>query len=94
MTTHLSFAGRFLVCMPNTNFVGVSKRERDPKKRREFKKVVRRLKGPDVGYIVRTNGLSESELEISKQMRELEAKWDATKYNFQHQPAETCIYKE
>ena len=61
LTTHLSFAGRFLVCMPNTNFVGVSKRERDPKKRREFKKVVRRLKGPDVGYIVRTHGLSESE---------------------------------
>ena len=94
LTMHLSFAGRFLVCMPKTNFVGVSKRERDPKKRREFKKVVRRLKGADVGYIVRTNGLSESELEISKQMRELESKWEATKYNFEHQPAETCIYKE
>ena len=92
LTTHLSFAGRFLVCMPNTNFIGVSKRERDPKKRREFKKVVRRLKGPDVGYIVRTNGLSESELEISKQMRELEAKWEET--NFENQPAETCIFKE
>ena len=26
LTTHLSFAGRFLVCMPGTNFVGVSKR--------------------------------------------------------------------
>ncbi|MCK9182483.1 MAG: Rne/Rng family ribonuclease [Fibrobacteraceae bacterium] len=94
LTTHLSFAGRFLVCMPATNFVGVSKRERDPKKRREFKKVVRRLKGRDVGYIVRTNGLGESELEISKQMRELEAKWETTKLNFQNQPAETCIYKE
>ena len=41
LTTHLSFAGRFLVCMPGTNFIGVSKRERDPAKRREFKKVVR-----------------------------------------------------
>ena len=56
LTTHLSFAGRFLVCMPGTNFIGVSKRERDPAKRREFKKVVRRLKARDVGYIVRTNG--------------------------------------
>ena len=94
LTTHLSFAGRFLVCMPNTNFVGVSKKERDPQKRREFKKVVRRLKGADVGYIVRTNGLNESEHEINKQMRELEAKWDQTKFNFNHQPAETCIYQE
>src|SRR5574344_3145245 len=94
LTTHLSFAGRFLVCMPGTDFVGVSKRERDPRKRREFKKVVRRLKGRDVGYIVRTNGLGESELEISKQMRELEAKWEATKYNFSVLPAESCIYEE
>ncbi|HQB64299.1 MAG TPA: ribonuclease E/G, partial [Fibrobacteraceae bacterium] len=76
LTTHLSFAGRFLVCMPGTNFIGVSKKEKDPYRRREFKKVVRRLKGRDVGYIVRTNGLGESELEISKQMRELEAKWE------------------
>jgi ribonuclease G len=94
LTTHLSFAGRFLVCMPGTNFVGVSKRERDPHKRREFKKVVRHLKGRDVGYIVRTNGLGESELEISKQMRDLESKWELTKLNFENQAAETCIYEE
>jgi Rne/Rng family ribonuclease len=94
LTTHLSFAGRFLVCMPGTNFIGVSKRERDPAKRREFKKVVRRLKARDVGYIVRTNGLIESEFEIQKQMRELESKWEQTKFNFANQPAETCIYEE
>ena len=94
LTTHLSFAGRFLVCMPGTNFVGVSKRERDPAKRREFQKVVRRLKARDVGYIVRTNGLNESEFEIQKQMRELESKWEQTKFNFANQPAETCIYEE
>ena len=94
LTTHLSFAGRFLVCMPGTNFIGVSKRERDPAKRREFKKVVRRLKARDVGYIVRTNGLNESEFEIRKQMRELESKWEQTKFNFANQPAETCIYEE
>ena len=94
LTTHLSFAGRFLVCMPGTNFIGVSKRERDPAKRREFKKVVRRLKARDVGYIVRTNGLIESEFEIQKQMRELESKWEQTKYNFACQPPETCIYEE
>ena len=58
LTTHLSFAGRFLVCMPGTNFVGVSKRERDPAKRRALKKAVRHNKAPDVGYIVRTNGLT------------------------------------
>jgi len=94
LTTHLSFAGRFLVCMPNTNFVGVSKKERDGHKRREFKKIVRHLKARDVGYIVRTNGLGESESEIEKQMRTLEGKWDACKRSFDAQPPETCIHQE
>lgn len=94
LTTHLSFAGRFLVCMPNTNFVGVSKKERDAHKRREFKKIVRRLKARDVGYIVRTNGLNETEHEIEKQMRTLEAKWDACKANFDSMPPESCIHEE
>ena len=94
LTTHLSFAGRFLVCMPNTNFVGVSKKERDVQKRREFKKMVRSLKARDVGYIVRTNGLHESETEIEKQMRSLETKWEQCKVNFETQGAETCIYQE
>ncbi len=94
LTTHLSFAGRFLVCMPGTNFVGVSKKERDSQKRREFKKIVRRLKARDVGYIVRTNGLGESEVEIEKQMRTLEAKWETCKTNFDALPPESCIYQE
>ncbi len=94
LTTHLSFAGRFLVCMPNTNFVGVSKRERDGQRRRELKRIVRRLKSRDVGYIVRTNGLGESEAEIAKQISVLESKWELTKENFENYPPETCIYQE
>lgn len=94
LTTHLSFAGRFLVCMPGTNFIGVSKKERDAQKRREFKKCVRRLKARDVGYIVRTNGLGESEVEIEKQMRTLESKWESCKFNFDNMPPESCIHQE
>ena len=79
LTAHLSFAGRFLVCMPGTDFIGVSKKSRDPQQRRSLKKMVRDLKSPDCGYIVRTIGLNEDEAEFAKQMKLLEAKWQATK---------------
>lgn len=79
LTAHLSFAGRFLVCMPGTDFIGVSKKSRDPQQRRNLKKMVRDLKSPDCGYIVRTIGLNEDEAEFAKQMKLLEAKWQATK---------------
>ncbi|MCL2283348.1 MAG: Rne/Rng family ribonuclease [Fibromonadales bacterium] len=94
LTTHLSFAERFLVCMPNSNFIGISKKEREYNKRKIFKQLVRKHKAPDVGYIVRTQALFESENEIVKQMRKLEEKWEITKNNFRELPSESCIYQE
>ncbi|MDR2580225.1 MAG: Rne/Rng family ribonuclease [Fibromonadaceae bacterium] len=94
LTTHLSFAERFLVCMPKSNFIGISKKERDFGKRKLFKQIVHKHKASDVGYIVRTQALIESEMEIVKQMRKLEEKWEITKNNFNEFPAERCIYQE
>ena len=94
LTTHLSFAERFLVCMPNSNFIGISKKERDFNKRKIFKQLIYRYKARDVGYIVRTQALLESENEIVKQMRKLEEKWEITKNNFSELPPESCIYHE
>jgi ribonuclease G len=94
LTTHLSFAERFLVCMPNSNFVGISKKERDFGKRKIFKQLVQRHKARDVGYIVRTQALLESENEIVRQMRKLEEKWEITKNNYMEFPSESCIYQE
>jgi len=94
LTTHLSFAERFLVCMPNSNFIGISKKERDFSKRKIFKQLIYRHKARDVGYIVRTQALLESENEIVKQMRKLEEKWEITKNNFNEFPTESCIYQE
>ena len=69
LTCHLSFAGPFLVCMPGTSFIGVSKKARDPQQRRALKRMIRELKSPECGYIVRTNGLNESEAEFAKQIK-------------------------
>ena len=94
LTAHLSFAGRFLVCMPGTDFIGVSKKSRDPNQRRTLKKMLRELKSPDVGYIVRTIGLNESEGEFSKQMKLLEAKWQACKELEKQAEAPSLVHQE
>jgi ribonuclease G len=94
LTTHLTFPGRFLVCLPNNNFIGVSKKERDTQKRRNLRKLIRQLKSKDVGYIVRTNGLNESEQEIAKQMAALDAKWQTTKKNFELAQGPSLLYEE
>ena len=94
LTTHLNFPGRFLVCMPGTNFIGVSKKERDYQKRRGLKKLIRELKSDDVGYIVRTNGLNESESELKSQMKALEEKWNVTQESIKEETAPALVYQE
>jgi ribonuclease G len=94
LTTHLSFAGPFLVCMPGTDFIGVSKKARDPSHRRALKRMIRELKSPECGYIVRTNGLNESEAEFAKQMKILEAKWEACKQAAATLPSPSLVHKE
>ena len=94
LTAHLSFAGRFLVCMPGTDFIGVSKKSRDPQQRRTLKKMIRDLKSPDCGYIVRTIGLNEDEAEFAKQMKLLEAKWESCKANSELVQAPSLVHQE
>ncbi|MBK9578018.1 MAG: Rne/Rng family ribonuclease [Fibrobacterota bacterium] len=80
VTGYLSLAGRFLVCMPNTTFIGVSKKSRDHGSRRQLKRLVQDLRvAKDVGYIVRTNGLNETEDEFKAEMNMLEGKWEFIK---------------
>ncbi len=94
LTTHITLAGRFLVCMPNTSFVGVSKKSRDLGRRRELKRMVQRLKGKDIGYIVRTLGLGESEEEFTKQINILEGKWDYCREKIETAEPRSLVYQE
>ncbi|MBF0430655.1 MAG: Rne/Rng family ribonuclease [Fibrobacteria bacterium] len=94
LTMHITLPGRFLVCMPGTSFVGVSKKIRDMKRRRELKKIIHGLKGADVGYIVRTLGQKQSEEELRKQMEILESRWELCKTNANDREAPCMIYRD
>lgn len=94
LTAHLSFAGRFLVCMPGSDFIGVSKKSRDPQQRRNLKKLIRDLKSPECGYIVRTIGLNESEHEFAIQMKDLEGKWEACKAQSESIKGPNLVHQE
>ena len=78
ITTQISLAGRFLVLVPDTDFIGVSKRTSDVKKRARLKKIISQIKPPGVGFIVRTIGLKVSETEFVKEIHLLLDAWRNT----------------
>ena len=77
-----------------SSFIGVSKKARDPQQRRALKRMIRELKSPECGYIVRTNGLNESEAEFAKQIKILEAKWEQCKQHASQVAAPGLVHQE
>jgi len=75
MTTQISIAGRFLVLVPDTDFIGVSKRSSDDRRRRELKRLISAMKPPGIGFIVRTIGLKVSQEEFINEINALLAAW-------------------
>ena len=78
VTTQVSLAGRFLVLVPDSNFIGVSKKTKDIKARQRLKRVVSQIKPQGIGFIVRTIGLKVSESELVAEMKSLIQKWKET----------------
>jgi ribonuclease G len=66
VTSYVSLAGRYLVFMPTTNHIGVSRRIADEQERRRLKELVTSLRPADGGgFIVRTvcEGLAKREIQ-------------------------------
>lgn len=94
VTTQISLAGRFLVLVPDTNFIGVSKKTSDQKERRRLKRIVMKHRPNGVGFIVRTIGLKVSEKEMISEMENLVGKWRAAQKNALQGKGPKLIVKE
>ena len=64
VTAYVSLPGRFLVFMPNVDHIGVSRRIANDEERTRLKEIMRRVRKPGYGFIVRTvcEGVPEEDL--------------------------------
>jgi ribonuclease G len=64
VTTYVSLPGRYLVFMPNVEHIGVSRRIPKDEERARLKEIMKRIRHPNSGYIVRTvsEGVKEDDL--------------------------------
>ncbi len=78
VTTYVSLPGRYLVFMPNVEHIGVSRRIAKDEERARLKDIVKRLRQPGHGYIVRTVSEGVSEEELRSDVEFLTALWQET----------------
>ena len=94
-TTHLSIPGRFLVLLPYSDQLGISKKIQDSKERRRLKSILQSLDIPDnMGAILRTAGEGQRKAYFVRDLTLLMDQWKVVKERIDNKPAPTCVYRE
>jgi len=95
LTTNLSIAGRYLVLMPGTELMAVSRKIEDEKERKKLKDILKQFKLPEnMGFIVRTAGQGRTKTELSRDLDYLLKLWKAIENNMGRSRDPELLYRE
>ena len=94
VTSYISIPGRYLVLMPNSNHIGISRRISDAGERNRLKDIVLDLREGEFGYIVRTAAEGIEEDKLSSEMRFLTNLWSNIKKKYKIAPNPSPIHQE
>jgi ribonuclease E len=93
LTANLSLAGRYIVLAPNQNLQGISRRLGDEARTR-LKALLKRVKPPEHGVIVRTAAEGATEEELEADLRRLLGTWDSIQKSAKRAKAPAVLYEE
>ncbi|HKL48255.1 MAG TPA: Rne/Rng family ribonuclease, partial [Desulfuromonadales bacterium] len=95
LTTYLSLAGRYMVLVPGSHLRGISRKIEAAEERRKIKGVTNSLQLPDnVGYIVRTAAMGQTEEELKRDLTYLVRLHENIVARTKQVQAPALIYKE
>lgn len=94
VTAQMSLPGRFLVLVPNENYVGVSRRIDDWSEKRRLRDLAKSVKTENVGVIVRTAALGKSDTEFKNDLNMLTKLWTKIEKQAKNTPAPAIIHKD
>lgn len=95
LTTFISIPGRFLVFMPGSTKMGISRKIEDENERNRLKKLLSELDKPeDMGIIVRTAGVHQTKKALQKDIRYLNKLWQVIKKRTRSKSSPSALYQE
>jgi Rne/Rng family ribonuclease len=95
LTTDISLPGKYLVLMPFSKTLGISKRIEDARQRATLKGVLEKLRLPGgVGCIARTESLAASPRQLALEVRYLMKLWSRIRYRAEKEKPPTLAYEE
>ncbi len=94
VSTELSFPGRFLVLVPNSEVAGVSKKIYKLKEKRNLKRVIRKIKPQGFGLIARTVAEDQNEDTLQNDLDNLVKLWKKIEIKLKKASPPSLVYKD
>lgn len=94
ITSHISLPGRFLVLMPTSSHIGVSRKIEDEAERTRLRDMVSDLRCDQLGYIVRTASEGIARDKLAQEMDFLKNLWATTQKKYLHAPTPNLLHQE
>lgn len=94
LTGYISIPGRFLVYLPDTKHLGVSRRIENPDERSRLKQIIEKNRPAQGGFIVRTVAEGASEKHVKDDMDYLVKLWGSIKKNADKQAQVGLVYSD
>jgi ribonuclease E len=93
LTQEISLPGRYLVFVPNSQVFGISRRLPDAERQR-LKDILKRVRPPEHGLIVRTAAEGATEEDLEKDLERLRAEWAEIEKSKKRGKAPRVLYEE
>ena len=94
ISMNISLPSRGLILMPQTDYVGVSRKLDDSDEVKALTEFVEKNRKKGHGYILRTQCLDCPKEELENEIKELEDKWEKIQDGFMHRSAPSLIHKD
>jgi ribonuclease G len=94
VTSHISLPGRYMVFMPGTKHIGISRRIESEEERKRLKEVATSLLTGDGGFILRTASEGRSKREIQRDLRFLTRLWRRLQKRAEGAAAPSLIHQD
>ena len=94
ITSFISIPGRYIVFMPQSRHVGVSRRIHDEAERERLRDIVKSVRPPSGGFIVRTVAEGKGQEEIAADIQFLSRLWSQVQSRYESARAPALIHEE
>lgn len=94
ITSHVSLPGRYMVFMPNTKHIGISRRIEDEDERKRLKEIAQSIITDEGGFILRTASEGRSKREIQRDLRFLTKLWQRIQKKAESAAAPALIHQD